>query len=452
MSAVRVSRTGRLRRGGRCGRVAALILVLMAAAGPVASRADTLEAALLKQVPRVIGYLKDHGYRNVGVLKFRVKKGDAPASDHVGPLNLNLAGRLEIALVLANDNQVPLGILRDADGVAATLPGANHLTRPGRQALFRGRYPLAWGDQQVAPDAFLTGVAVVSPDLKQLTVAILAFGKDGESLDTVARFTAATDAPALAEAGESFLIRGAFDSGRTEEVRETVVASAARVKATPETNPLRDASAPVALEIRYDDQPVPLEIRDGKAEVREPREGEKVTFVLRKIDQTADRYGVVLLVNDVNTLFKERTAPLHTRKWILGPDHRETVIHGYQTGARTAEAFRVLSPGESTSHAVHYGPAAGTITLVVFREQTVREEPPPLDDEAEDLVALARGVLPAERPQTLAALKFRLREGGRGGLRGLIGEGQRIGAAVRRVEFEPDPTPVMSATITYYRP
>jgi hypothetical protein len=26
-----------------------------------------------------------------------------------------------------------------------------------------------------------------------------------------------------------------------------------------------------------------------------------------------------------------------------------------------------------------------------------------------------------------------------------------MGAAVRRVEFRPDPTPVMSATVTYYR-
>jgi hypothetical protein len=34
----------------------------------------------------------------------------------------------------------------------------------------------------------------------------------------------------------------------------------------------------------------------------------------------------------------------------------------------------------------------------------------------------------------------------------MIVEGQRLGAAVRTVEFQPDPTPVMSATITYYRP
>jgi hypothetical protein len=213
--------------------------------------------------------------------------------------------------------------------------------------------------------------------------------------------------------------------------------------------------APVALEVRYDNQPVPLEFRAGKAEVREPGEDQKVSFVIRKRDRTPDRYGVVLLVNDVNTLDKEQVAPLHARKWILGPDHRESVILGYQTGERTAEAFRVLSSEESRTNAVHYGPAAGTITLVVYRERKARDAAPPLDldDEGEDLAALSRGVLPPERPQTLEALRFRLREGaGLDDSRGLIVQGSRIDAAIRKVEFLADPTPVMSATITYYKP
>jgi hypothetical protein len=429
-----------------------LVLLAILFAGPAAG-AETLDRAILKEAPRVIGYLKEHGYKNVGVLKFRVKKGDEAASDRVGPLNLNLAGRLEIALVLADDLKQPLGIIRNADAVAATLPGANHLSKPGRQALFRGRYPLAWGDQQVEPDAFLTGVAVVSADRKQMTVGILAFGKDGEKLDTVARFTASTDAPTLAEAGESFLIRGAFDAGQVEEVHEKVVASVEKVKASPATTPLRDPSAPVALEIRYDGRPVPVEIRAGKAEVREPGEQQRVSFVIRKVDRTPDRYGVVLLVNGLNTLHKEHTAPLHAGKWVLGPDHRETVVSGYQTGAKSAEAFRVLSSEESKTNTIRYGPAAGTVTLVVFREKKRGVAAPPLDDEGEDLIALSRGALPPERPKTLSALKFRLREGaGQGSSRGLIVEGEAIGAATRTVEFQAEATPVMSATISYYKP
>jgi hypothetical protein len=442
------------RRSGSAPRILRGQLALLAAlfAAPAAG-AETLDRTLLKQAPRVIAYLKEHGTKNVGVLKFRVKKGDEAASDRVGPLNLNLAGRLEIALVLATDLKQPLGIIRNADAVAATLPGANHLTKPGRQALFHGRYPLAWGDQQVEPDAFLTGVAVVSSDRKQMTVGIMAFGKDGEKLDNVAQFTASTDAPTLAEAGESFLIRGAFDAGQADVVHEKVVASAVQVKASPATTPLRDPSAPVTLEIRYDGRPVPIEIREGKAEVREPGERQNVAFVIRKVDRTPDKYGVVLLVNGVNTLYKEQTAPEHASKWVLGPDHRETVVSGYQTGAKSAEAFRVLSSAESKTNAMHYGPAAGTITLVAFREKTREVAAPPLDDEGEDLIALSRGMLPPEQPKTLAALKFRLREGaGQGGSRGLIVAGETLGAAARTVEFQAESTPVMSATITYYKP
>src|SRR3954451_8850124 len=100
METLRSQRTAPGSNGIRCrpSTLAALFACLVA--GRVGACADTLDRALLKQAPRVIGYLKGHNYKDVGVLKFRVKLGDEPTSDHVGPLNLNLAGRLEIALVL----------------------------------------------------------------------------------------------------------------------------------------------------------------------------------------------------------------------------------------------------------------------------------------------------------------------------------------------------------------
>ena len=36
--------------------------------------------------------------------------------------------------------------------------------------------------------------------------------------------------------------------------------------------------------------------------------------------------------------------------------------------------------------------------------------------------------------------------------RGLIGEGQKVVSRVRTDTFNPDPTPVMSVTISYYQP
>src|SRR3954469_24886197 len=113
-----------MRRSGAGPRDDRARLVLRAAlfVGLVAGRAageETLDAALLREAPRVLGYLKGQGYKNVGVLKFRVKKGEQPLSDRVGTLNLNLAARLEIALVLATDIKAPLGIIHDASAVAA---------------------------------------------------------------------------------------------------------------------------------------------------------------------------------------------------------------------------------------------------------------------------------------------------------------------------------------------
>ena len=191
----------------------------------------------------MLGYLKEHGYRNVGVLKFRVQKGDEPVSDHVGTLNLDLAARLEVALVLTTDIKVPLGIIHDASAVAAKIPGANHLNEPGRRALLGARYPLAWGGEQVEPDAFLTGVAQVSPDLKTVTMSILAFGRDGGKLEKVADFTATTDPPMLTAAGESFVLtRGLFDEGQVKMTK--VVEIALKVKAQQALNPIQSAERP----------------------------------------------------------------------------------------------------------------------------------------------------------------------------------------------------------------
>ena len=60
---------------------------------------------------------------------------------------------------------------------------------------------------------------------------------------------------------------------------------------------------------------------------------------------------------------------------------------------------------------------------------------------------LTRGVFPKQRPANLAALKAQL---GQQASRGLIVQGQLIQAGTRTVTFVTDPTPVMSAVITYY--
>ena len=90
--------------------------------------ADDLDKQLLKQAYSVLATLKEKGYNNVGVLKFRVKKGTEPATDRAGTLNLRLSEKLEMALILANKIQDPVGIIRNANKTASTITGANHLT------------------------------------------------------------------------------------------------------------------------------------------------------------------------------------------------------------------------------------------------------------------------------------------------------------------------------------
>jgi len=464
-----------------------VVLSLTARARAEEKRAAALDAQLLEQAPKILEYLRDKGYKNVGVLKFRIKKGKDPVSDNVGTLNMFLANRLEVALVLTNSNdpQKQIGIARNASEVAAKIPGASHATAEGREKLFKGSYPLAWGTESVAPDAFLTGIATVTPDLKQMTVGILVFDKSGSALEkAVPPITTATSASLINELGESFVLQGAFDTSNVDveykALEAKVVEAAARVKQATAKHPLEDPAAPVELDILYDGRPANIEFREGKAFVAEPQAGQKVVLVLKQRTPSVARFGVVLKVNGENTFNRERSADINCRRWILGGQFPQIAVQGFQVDGDVAEEFRVLSQAESKSVEMNYGADVGTITLTVFKEKgkaqapqktelaksdgaktdaaktdTSKNSPPPdlPNDEAEDVAALTRGLHPKQPPKNLAALKHQLREGGRKGseTRGLIAQGQLTSNRIQIVKFELDPTPVMAASIIYYK-
>jgi hypothetical protein len=365
-----------------------------------------------------------------------------------------------MALILANKLREPLGIIHDASAVAARLPGASHLTGEGRSKLFGADYPLAWGKEKVKPDALLTGVALLSPDLRDMTVGILLFDRNGEGLQKVAQFTASVDAVALIESGESFLLRGAFDEGQEQitgppaEPAKPLTYTAARVRDKEQDYPLADQSAPVELDVRYDGKPVPVRIEGGRARIPEPGEGRQVTFILRRRVNNKERYAIVLKVNGENTLYRQRLRDIDCRKWVLDPGDGPIAILGFQKDGQTAEKFRVLSRQESKAREVYYGADVGSISMTVFREKKGKGVSAPVltrngVEEAEDLAALSRGVFPMEQPRNLAALQVQLRDQA---TRGLIAEGEKTNSEVQHVKFNADPIPVMSATISYYRP
>lgn len=440
------------------GLIAAVTIGLLSSA---VAGGEKLDRTLLQEAPKISQFLRDQGYRNVGVLKFRVKKGNAPVTDRAGTLNLSLAERLELALILANSPADPLGIVHNASAVAATLPGASHLTSEGRPKLFAAKYPLAWGSSDVMPDAFLTGVALLDEDLRKMTIGIVAFDQRGSELTKVTQFTVAPDTEELAESGESFLVRGVFDQGqvelaqgkKVELAQAEAMESAVKVKhgTDRKQHPIDAANAqsPVALEIHYDGRLVPLEIRGGQAWVLEPREGQKVSLALKRKAKDHVRYGAVLKVNGENTVFRERLKDVHCTKWIIEPASPPLTIRGFQMTDKTAQEFRVLSPAASKAKEMDYGADVGTISLVVFRELQGGGAPPANLPQDEDLAVLSRGAFPAEQAPSFRALRARLTDLAP---RGLLAEGHAIQASAKRVSFVTDPVPVMSAVITYYHP
>lgn len=441
-----------------------LALLTLLTPGADAAEPQPLERELLRAAKEAIKHCADKGYRNIGVLKFQITKDGNTLSANVGTLNVFLARRLEVALVLSNNPRNPLGVIDNATAVAHRTKGANHLSKEGRLKLFEASYPLAWGKNEVKPDAFVTGVAEISKDLKTLTLQLLTFDKTDNKLVPLGNgFTAANQPEQLVEMGESFNTRGLFDDGKLErEKKEAVLHAAAQLKnQTPEgghappPNPARDARAQVILEVRYDRSVVPLEVKNGKAFVREPREGQKVELVLRR-DNSRERYGVVLKVNGENTIEKQRLPDLQCRRWILDPGQGPMAIDGYQINNRQKEVFRVLSAPESQAREMDYGADVGTITLTVFREWKGQKKPPDPSDEAREAQVVHAGTLQTkpqpgepEKPATLGALTARLLEDAN---RGIIAEGPTQPGAVTVVKFDPDPLPVMCLTITYYHP
>ena len=149
------------------------LIVLVPGAGSRggAGIAVTIDRSLAEKSPAVMEFLLANGYRNVGVLAFRVRPADAAKAEANGLLNRSLASRLEVALVLAEKPFTPVGIVR-VGGTATADPA-------GRAALFTRRFPMAWGSEQVMADVFLTGEARLAVDLSGITVVIEAFDARG---------------------------------------------------------------------------------------------------------------------------------------------------------------------------------------------------------------------------------------------------------------------------------
>jgi len=423
--------------GGLALAGAALLGAALCCAG---AEAKLLEEQLLEQAPKIISRAQSEGWQNIGVLKFRVRKGSGPLSASVGTLNTLIADKLEAALQKANhDADEPLGIAYHASTTANQIYGANHLTSEGRKRLFAKTYPLANRDGRELIDAFLTGVVLVSSDLVDMKVFALAFGRDDTKLRTIVPpFTVPIDARILPEIGESFQLRSALDAPGAGADDPIKAARRVRENVTKEF-PLAGKPA-VIFRIFYDGEPIDLRYDEGTGEVQvpEPGEGQEVTFQLEREDRLPERLGVVVKVNGENTLYREGLPDLLCKKWVLNPNAPPIVIPGFQKDQNTAEAFRVLSREESKENEMYYGADVGMITVVVFRERDTET-----DSQFEGIPEDLRVILEeSSKPATAEDLQTR----------GIVVHGSEVGREILPVKFNADPTPVMAAAIRYYRP
>jgi hypothetical protein len=415
---------------------AALFAILIAT--PLARAAgDPLDEALLERAGTILGELKKRGFSNVGVVKFLVRHGDGEPSDDVGDLNLTLANKLEVALILANNDE-KFGVIDKASEQVARekLLGANHRTEEGRRAFFVRKYELAWSRDKVDASGFLTALATFSPDLSKLTLQVQVFDKSGKLEDLTGTISAPTGPELLAQAGFSYtlsparqkaLVAGDPPPTREAQTREIVdrVAKSVEPKEvqTPSPSPSPLAECPIVLTVLYNGKPVNPE---GTA-LPEPKATDRVEFTLS--NPTEGTYAVVLLVNGENTLYQERTAPAACRKWVLGPKMSVT-IKGFQVGSDKVAPFTVLPPEEPLPDAVRYGDHAGTFRLIVFHGKMTDANPADnvAGAESKDSLALSRtrgGTRPSGvKPQSLKALQADLRGRlGTDGARGFVVKG-----------------------------
>lgn len=441
---------------------------------------DNLDEMLRKKTPDLLKYLKSKKYANVGVVKFLVKKGDAAPSDNVGELNLSLANRLEVAMVLGNPDE-DLGIIQQASKtiVKENNVRANHLTKEGRKAFFTGEYDLAWGPRKVTANAFVTGLVSIDKDLKQTKILFQVFDKDGELANIGEEVVMETSPRILTEAGYSYALNpekhaDAFAAAKKDRgnrfpravlvdkvVQQEQYGLALANTTLPKpamTELIPYKEGPIKLTILYNGKPQAVDVT---GRVAEPKETDTVTFVIE--NSTKEAYAVLLKVNGVNTLFKETTPDTKIcHKWILRPGEKQ-IINGFQVDDSKVDSFKVLSPEESVENEVHYGAHAGTFRIACFQGTIVKEDPSIEVNkvrEEDQLVraAIGRGSLDLTdiKAGSLDALKrtLRGREKLGEGARGLVVPGGNgPDKPIEKFYFKYELNdPVSDATIRYYTP
>lgn len=417
---------------------------------------------LLNEAIAVLKKCEEKKITSLGVLKFQVSKDGKTFPANVGSLNTYLARSFETALFIRNTiPDKPIDITEDASAVAAKLPNADFRTQEGRNELFAAKYSRRWGKTQITPELFVVGLAMVDADLQKITFDFVLVDRDGHTRMNVMSF-ARMEPWILAEINESYNLAGSqhtvlykaiptqtpvtqvANNAQTSQIAANVRQQAAKSG----IHPLQDASAPVKVIVNYDELPQKYDFTSGEARIVEPKEGQKVT--LNVVRQVKEKLKVVVKVNGENTLYRQISPDYESSGWLLEPnDPPQITISGYQNKEMHEETFRIRSDLESKLSEKLYGANVGTISISVFRESTMAILPPvAVRDQQARLVAMAAPVRANDTEQNYHKAFDNFMKSPD---RGLIAPGTKVPSSVVSVTNNWDPTPIMTATLSYYK-
>ena len=413
------------------------------------ARADHLDEELIKHSKKIMTHFRDKGYKNVGILKFTV---EGVEGYNAGLINANLANRLENALILANDVDQPIGITRKAGAVAAQAVARKEIWSPttaeARKALFKLKYPLAWGADKVEVDAFVTGTVVWHASGKKIVVTVQDFDRKG-NLNPIATIPVPMDRSILSDLGQSFFIRRSVNDTDDTQEKEAIESAASIEKQKPakvEANktPVSDI---VELKAYYNGKQVEFENnpdRPGTFKLKEPSDKQKIHFTIK--NKSDKRVAVALRVNGQNTTAddEENLQPAEYTKWVLDPGTEYAIRGFYSKDGKTVKAFSVVADDALD---ITLNPATrGLIQLDVFAES--KNAP------SADGISLRANAEPGKMPATLAEARkeVMLATVNRKVLpssKGLIAPGAADVTDVQAVTFT-NPAHVGSLVIRYY--
>ncbi|MCE9603334.1 MAG: hypothetical protein K8U03_00350, partial [Planctomycetia bacterium] len=345
------------------------------------ARCDALDVALMSNIEKVRDYLIEHRYTAVGVLDFRLQRGQARPTFDGGLIVSSLSERLETALIACLQDKQRLTIVRDPSKTAGgKLGAANYRTEDDRRRLFELDYKQAWGNPapDIRVDAFLAGKVVISDDLRKLKVIVEAFDRsDPGVVADVVTFEAPVDRHILAAVGQGFSLSTENPQAMLRAVTEDDVFNAiqkSKSKPTPvvAASSTTEVARPIHVTAYYDGVPQTMTLdadRPGNANyvLPTPRAGQELTIGVG--NHTKEDLGLVVSVNGVSTLYEQKGSPDVLKKWILEPEVEYLIKGLYEKGGTTYKTIRALSERQSRERFADLGGEehAGLIMVYVFR-------------------------------------------------------------------------------------